>query len=386
MKKYTNFIKAAGILVLLIVVYLFYSKLSHEWVEYFYRTKALVFFHFLHKPVPSLKECIQVIDQAGTFFYLLASISVVWITGLYRYTTPERRRIFFGYYVVSVLLFFLRWTRVEAHYNILDAVFYDFAYAPNIYRILLPSLSWCLVSIFPCLSWKFAAGVWNFIFILAAVPLFHRYVRIWFTEAESVLLTYILVCFIPVSFLYDYPSDFLELSVFITGYYLIREKKDILLMLLIFIATFDKETSALLCVSYFISNIHRDQWKKTSFKSFLCVLAWVIPTCIVRILKGIVAYRTKMGLESVIVNFQKLLSDLNELSLFLFFMGVFSILLVIFTRKKLDSFLARNLVTCLFFVILTFFTARVYEVRIYYPLLPLIIPASFYALLHEKGR
>jgi hypothetical protein len=160
----------------------------------------------------------------NALYGVLLATFVVWLAAIWYFAPDaERRRIFVTYLLLGTCLFFVRAARVRQHYDVLETVVDGRALAPNLYRVFVPALANGLKFALPWLSWVNAARVVNYTFILAALPLFHLYLRHWFSARASLAVTILLVCLMPMSFAYDYPDDFVELVVFIVGFWAIRD-------------------------------------------------------------------------------------------------------------------------------------------------------------------
>jgi hypothetical protein len=321
------------------------------------------------------------------FYLLIFSVFIVWLLGIILFAADKASRKYLIIYLIfGTMLFFARVTRVLPHYNILDNVFYGTALAPNLYRILVPCLSFPVLSLFPALHWLNAARIWNFMFILTAFPLFHKYLSKWFDARICFVLTLLLGFMMPLSFWYDYPDDFLDIIVFTLGFMWIRDKKDLLLLLLIPIASLNKETAVFLAAAYFISNVEKRNFIRVTLKSSAYFLVWLIPTIALRLIRGFRPYRSDLftlpeNVTSVIYGFLLYNSRFFDLLLFIF---VFLIIYYVFRQEKEDVFLKRNLITALFIFIVSCNVALMYEIRIFYPILPIMIPLAFYPLFGNR--
>ncbi len=268
------------------------------------------------------------------------------------------------------------------------------ALAPDLYRVLVPTLCHLTRQCLPFLSWIQTGFLWNFIFICLALPLFHHYLRRWFDETVCVALTLAMVFLIPISFLWDYPYDFLELVFFILGYGFIRDGKYLSLCVCVLLATLNRETAGLLAFSYFVTCVSRKDLFKTLFKTALCSLYWFVPRILLFVLRGEAPYRSgEIGFwqgSFFAINLENARSMMTRLDRglagFFLFIGVPLLVHFLFYNGKQDPFLRRNVYTVLFFVALTVFTTRINEIRVYYPLLPILIPLCFYPLLSSSAH
>ncbi len=384
------------------------AGIAVRWVLYFYFGHMLIKAMYEGRSIGFLNKIIEgqaahslqhYFDLCDNLFYSLFSfyvaIAIIFVTCSIGVVLFIKDRIFkkymIFYLIFGTLLFFMRVGKVgmttSGH---LEDVFYGSGIAPNLYRVIVPYLTFFLKTILlPAFSWANAANIWNYIFILATLPLFHIYLRKWFDEKVCVLLVLILSYLLTMSFWYPYPGDFLELILFIVGYTYIRDKKSIFLYPLILLASFHKETAIVLVFSYFVSNVTKKRFFKTIVKSFTYFLCWFIPFAGLRIVRGLRDYRgTDSFFGFLIYNIKVIVGGLRlyptrfyEFVLFLF---AFYACFLLFKGKERDDFLNRNIVTIFIFIFITFLITRIDEIRVYYPLLPILIPLAFYPFFGKK--
>ncbi|MBN3040681.1 MAG: hypothetical protein JW867_06100 [Candidatus Omnitrophica bacterium] len=318
-----------------------------------------------------------------TFYGILSIIFLLSLISLrFFIKDTSTKKIFSTYLVMSTLLFFLRLSQALPSSHVPVNVFNGTAETPYLYRVLVPFLSYLLKTIIPSLTWRNSAGIWNYIFALSLFPLFHIYLRKWFDQKIAFLINIIFCCLLPLSFDYDYPEDFLELSLFIIGYMLIRDKKDIFLGPLIFFATFSRETAVFLAIAYFISRINKKDLLKTITKSSAFFICWLIPFAGIRLIRGPTLrpdfFMGVRNLEYIIFDFFSVNSNFFSS---LFFLGVFFSIYLMFDKKDEDNFLKRNTITITVAFLAAFWFANINEPRIFYPILPILVPLAFYPLL-----
>lgn len=322
-------------------------------------------------------------DSLISFYVVVGIIFTVWLLEILFFSKDKIfKRYLIVYLILGTLLFLVRLDRVIQHYDILENVFYGTSLAPNLYRVVVPSLTFSLKSVISALSWLDSARIWNLIFILSVFPLFHIYLNKWFEGKVCFLITLLLGCLMPLSFLYDYPEDFLEIIVFITGYMFIRDKKYGFLCLLVFLATLNRETAIFLVFAYLISNIEIKNVLKISAKCFMLFTCWLIPFAGVRLIRGFKPYRCDFfmaGNNLADIKKSFLLTGSHVFDL-LFFIFLFVFIYLIFNKDKEWNFFRRNIITILLIFIVGFSFASISEIRVFYPILPIVIPLAFYPL------
>ncbi len=324
-----------------------------------------------------------------TFYLAIITVLAAWGLGLAFYRGRPAYRYNLVYMVLAILLFFIRAISVKTHYDILKGVYEGIDLAPNQYRVLVPFLSAGLHGIVPGLSWVQASRVWNLLFVLAFPPLFHVYLRRWFDDRVSFTLTFLSALLLPLTFLYAYPADFLELDVFILGFMLIMDDRWVALTALIFIETLVRETSAFLVVSYAVTYFMVKKTSDLAWRVTALTTAWAIPFAVLRVIYGIRPYRCQKFMLLRNFNYVKHAIAMQDAYLFdlLMFVGMpFVVLGILGKYKALDRFLRRNLLTFGLFFVVASSMALVGEVRIFYPMLPLLVPLAFQPLLGQKRQ
>jgi len=379
----------------LLIGWILYILLGHRVIEILYEKGSIEFLNrIIEKQGPqSLDFYFTEIDSLfytlATFYTAIGIVSIFWVFGISLIVKDDvLKKYLFMYFIFAVLLFFVRLGRVKQHYDVLEHVFLGTALAPNLYRILIPWLAFLVKSVIPTLSWMNSARIWNFIFILSTLPLFHKYLEKWFERKTCFLITVILIYLLPVSFAHDYPSDFFELMVFITGFMVIRDKKDYFLYPLIFLATFGRPTALFLVIAYFVSNVERKNISKVFFKSLTFFMCWLIPIIGLLMIRGVKPYRCEIVM--ILKEFDAIGSAflLRSQSLFdfLFFFFPFCFIYLLFKKRKPCSFLRRNIMTVAVIFLACFVIGSVLEFRILYPALPILVPLAFYPLFGSEGE
>lgn len=316
-----------------------------------------------------------------TFNFPLFVVIVLIITFKLTQRYFNKRTILF-YSFLAIIISLVRNYTITTHYDLLTNVLNGVATTPEQYRLVIPSLTYLIKFIFYGLSWRMASRLLNFTFILATPFIFHLYLKKWFNDMQSTLIVLIFLLILPYSFWHDYPSDFSEITLFIIGFIFIREKKDKMFYPLMFLASLHRETSIFLIVAYFISNIKKDNFIKTSLKSVSYLGVWLIPQVGLRLLFGIKPFRGgTLGWGFLIHNIRFILISRYILYIPLIFLP-FIISYFIFRKNVKDRFLERNLITIALFFLVSLFTTRIEEIRKFTPFLPIVIPLGIMGLVN----
>ncbi|NQU73714.1 MAG: hypothetical protein HQ547_03275 [Candidatus Omnitrophica bacterium] len=186
---------------------------------------------------------------------------------------------------------------------------------------------------------------------------------------------------------YCIPTDMPELITFILGAIWIRDNKYKNLILLIPIATFNRETTIALVLLYLFYNIKREKvgilLKRTIILSFL----WLIPYITSLYLFGHMPRSNFFAFSS---NMQGLLSIFRTLNpythhYFLLYLCGFYWILAFRDFHKKDPFLKSSvLIIIIFFMYVFFRGGRINEVRIFIPFYVFVIPLGLFNLFGGK--
>lgn len=391
-------ISLVSVLVLCLTVgWILYLLFGHQLIKAVYEGKSIEALNTLIK-YQNEHPIEYYLNRADVLAYIYTIVIIIfsaWLLGICLFVKDKMfKKYLLIYLVLGTLLFFVALKKlITHHYGTFDIedIFYGTALAPNIYRIFVPYLAFLLKSIIPKLSWLDSTRLWVFVFILSIFPLFHIYLSRWFERNICFLLTLILGYLLPISFLFYYPENFLELGIFIIGYMLIRDRKDLPLYPLIFLSTLNRESAVFLVISYFVSNVTRKEFLKVSLKSFTFLISWLIPFIGLRLIRGFKAYRSSFftldyNIKWIINEFLLRGSGIYHFFDFLFFLFIFIFIYIVFKKGKANSFLRKNLVTVAIVFIAVLCFGGVGEIRLFYPALPIVIPLAFYPLFGKEDN
>lgn len=259
--------------------------------------------------------------------------------------------------------------------------------APNVFRFLSFWIP-CLLSYILNVPIYLAYQIQYFIFTFLIFVFFHFYLMKWFNQKFCFLSVVLLASFLSagnIPSLFQ-PSDTLNLLLFLIGVWLIRSKKEIWLFPLIFVATFNRETSIFIIIFYFIINVKSQKINSFLIKIFGYSLIWAISLLITRL--SIFSYRTYDFLQ-LIYNLKRIYylpATYPLTNLFVFTLLLLVIMgFVIFNKNKINSlFLRRSLWFIPIFLIIHLFFARLNEPRLFLPLMIVIIPLILIKLFPEE--
>jgi hypothetical protein len=330
---------------------------------------------------------------------IILILFVVWCGGLYFFVRNRKTRDFFYFYaILGTLLFFVRlvlclYSKTFYAETPLEEILQGTASTPYLYRVLVPLLAGLLKAVFSLPDYSSAGMIWNYLFIMAFFPLFHGYLKKWFDDEPALLVVVLLGFWLPNSFGFNVFEDFLELIIFTAGFWLIREKQDQYLYPLIFLAALNKETSLFIVVAYLVSVFRYQDMTGSILKSLKLFTFWLLPTVLLRLIRGIKPYGCEiftwpLNLRWLLGGFWDSSGNLLVFQIFIVFFSLvpFFLLILFFTWKKLDKFLKRNLITVLLYCSSVLIFAYIIEIRVFYPILPILIPAAFYSLGSKESN
>jgi len=107
--------------------------------------------------------------------------------------------------------------------------------------------------------------------------LFDRYLRVWFTPAAAAAGSFALAAIIPFTyFRVVQESDPLNLMTFVLAFWAIAVGRDLLLVPLVVIGTFNRETTALIPALYAITRTGRRPFREVSCRSLALAASWIV--------------------------------------------------------------------------------------------------------------
>ncbi len=262
------------------------------------------------------------------------------------------------------------------HKTIIDGV----AAIPHQYRIMVPYLAEFL----RVLGLPFKE---SYVMIRATVDLlgaiiFHLYLRKWFTTKVCIIGVLLYLATIPLVYTRSYfqSIDSLNFLFFLIGYILIRERKDVFLFPLLFLAMFNRETPIMLILVYLFYRYDELSIKKLGLNLVLLFTISMGVYC------GI---RQFYEMNETYCPFFYFLLNLKSSLSYVYIILFFNIFLFFawFDLKNKPKFLRRSSLMVPFFTIIHFTISIVLETRLFMPLIPIIVPLgliSFFGIENKE--
>jgi len=256
-------------------------------------------------------------------------------------------------------------------------------------RVLIPYLVYSVhrVSHIPL---NYTYVLFRFLFFFLAFCLFHIYLKKWFDDKLAMIGTLSMIASLPLMLTnwYCIPTDMPELITFMLGAMWIRDNKYKNLLLLIPIATFNRETTIALALLYLFYNFKREKASILVKKTAILFSLWLLPYLMLLYIFG---HLPRGPLFVLLGNVQGLLSMFKTLNPYthhyflLYLCGFYWILAFIDFHKK-DPFLKSSiLVMTIFFLYVFFRGGRINEVRIFIPFYVFVIPLGLFSLFKKEG-
>lgn len=225
----------------------------------------------------------------------------------------------------------------------------------------------------------------RFLFTFFTLFLFHFFLLKWFNHERAFLSVTFFAAITPVTYLpFIQEADPLHIFFFLVGLWFIREKKLLLLTLLIAVATFAKETIVFLIPFYFIYNWQKKDRLKIIWESVLLGVVWMIMFYITRTAFYDGQNSALWQLPHNIATLGRALSYnplINLHILFLPLFGVFWVLPFLHLKEK-PYFFRRAAPYIILFIVLHFIFGWPEESRIIMPLAFLVIPSGLITIFH----
>lgn len=295
------------------------------------------------------------------------------------------------YVVLTVVIGFLDY-RVRGHVDHVAKVYIpqvlDGTYgAPAIYRVLAP---WLIerTSALTGLSLMGAFLVTRLLVVFAALLVFDRYLRTWFTPLASMAGTVAMVALLPLTLTnsYPHPDSLPELLLFTLGCLLIARGRHAWLVALVVVSTVNRETTAFLVLLWVSLNWRPRPDARTLGWGLALGGAWTAVYASLRVWRGVQHYQYWMVNENLGVlgllpsNFDPYT---RASAYFWILLAVPLLWLAWHARRRPDlpTFLRRAPEVACVNLVIGFLFAAVIESRVFTPLLPLLVPTALAALV-----
>ncbi|MEW6040113.1 MAG: hypothetical protein AB1633_01150, partial [Elusimicrobiota bacterium] len=259
--------------------------------------------------------------------------------------------------------------RVELHRQVIA----NQAPSPIQYRIFVYYIAEGLIR----LGLKFEEAYWliRVVFVFLSALLFHLFMKKWFEDTLCLCGTLFMFAVLPLTYwgYYMQPTDSVNLFFFIIAYWLIREKKDLLLSPLLFAATFNREAPVILPLVFLFYRYDELPLKELLIKFFVyCFSAGIVYFGLPKIFGIHDAY------EEVFV----LWRNLRNYRAFLYPALLFSVFLFLPWKEfaARPKFLRRAALLIPFFLLMHYLITLPMETRLFLPLFPIVIPLGLMTL------
>ena len=268
--------------------------------------------------------------------------------------------------------------------------------APNQYRPLTPWLAHLLMLLLPA-----GGAMAEYVHKLYAVPrevagivatyavlrsistalvliFFDRYLRTWFAPPAAAAGSLCLAAILPFTYLHVVQeSDAINLLVFVLAFWALAEEKDLLLIPLVLLGALNRETVALIPALYFAARLGRRPLAEVLWKTAAILAAWAaVYLPLVYLVYGRRDYYCDVLMLSA--NLSSWVPTAQVLLLF----GPMWVLAVM-GAKRGPLLLRRALWLLPPYLILHYVVALVFEVRLFLPYAPVIIPLTWCLLFPQ---
>ena len=272
------------------------------------------------------------------------------------------------------------WTRIaflpdlpEWHLQMVSGA----APAPNQYRPLTPWIAEALLRLFPGLHVVTVYLLIRSVATGVALRLFDRYMRTWFAPVAATAGTLCLAATIPFTYFHVVQeSDPINLLVFVTAFWALARGKDLALIPLVLVGTLNREATAMIPAVYLLGRFGQTPWRRLAAMTVGLGAAWAVVYGGLLLAYGIRPYYCDVVM--IRTNFG---SPLPSLYLALLFGALWVVAFL--GQRRGPRILARALWLLPPYVVLHYVIALVWEVRLFLPWAPVIIPLAWWVLFPE---
>lgn len=207
---------------------------------------------------------------------------------------------------------------------------------------------------------------------------FDRYLRTWFSPAAAAAGSLALAAILPFTYLrVVQESDPINLLVFTLAFWALAKERDPLLIPLVFVGAFNRETVALIPALYFAARLGRRPLPEVLRRTAAIAAAWAVAYIpLVYLLYG----RREYYCDVVMLSSN--LSSWPPTARVVLLFGALWVLAVMAARRA-PLLLRRALWLLPPYLILHYVVALVLEVRLFLPYAPVIIPLAWWILFPE---
>lgn len=255
-----------------------------------------------------------------------------------------------------------------------------YAAAPNQYRPLTPWVAQLLRWLFPGGSPVAAYLVLRSLVTGITLLSFDRYMRVWFSPPAAAAGAMCLAAIIPFTyFRVVQESDPLNLLVFVLAFWALAVGRDRLLPPLVLVGTLNRETTALLPAVYLLARWREGAAQRVVGMTVVLAGAWALPYA-----ATLVAYGRRAYYCDVVMFWQNVGSWAGTALLLALYGAMWALSLV--GARDGPRVLRRALWLLPPYLALHYVIALVWEVRLFLPFAPVIIPLAWWVLFPEERR
>ncbi len=253
-------------------------------------------------------------------------------------------------------------------------------------RILMPTVMRSLEKL--GMPWPHAFSLVRLLTIVAAYILFLQYLRGWFDDSAALAGLLFVAATVPLTFnnWLEIPTDFPELIAFTLAYCALRSDRDGRLVPLVFVATFNRETTFFIPMLVFAVRSRWDSPLSGVRAALPSATAWAVPYVALRWWTGVPlagAYGSAWDHNlSGLQHFFRNWNLYNDYLYYAWLLGPFWVLPILH-RAQLPLLLRRALWTLPAFMFVYLFLGYLNEPRPLLPLYPMLVPAGLFCLFSE---
>jgi hypothetical protein len=251
------------------------------------------------------------------------------------------------------------------------------ALAPNQYRPLTPWLAEGLRHAIPGGSVPTAYLMLRGLMTGLVLLFFDRYLRVWFAPAAAAAGALFLGAILPFAYLHVVQeSDPLNLLVFVLAYWALARNRDLPLLPLVLIGTLNREATAMIPALYLLARSGSRPPLEVAWRTAALAAAWAAVYGAMLLGYGIRSYYCEP--VTIGLNLSSWGPSVHVLLLF----GAMWALAAVGARRG-PLMLRRAMWLLPPYIILHYVVSLAWEVRLFLPLAPLIIPLSWHVLFPE---
>jgi hypothetical protein len=225
--------------------------------------------------------------------------------------------------------------------------------------------------------------------ILAALVVFHGFLRRWFSDEVAFSGTLFLAATLPLTFnsYFEIPTDFLEILVVTCGVWALHAQKLLLLCGIVMVGSLNRETTALLPLLLLLEGINRLDRRRLGWVA-LAGLAWLVPVVVMRLWAvGDLSWPHGNSMVHNVPGLRAVLTNPHPYNNFLFWAYLFGAFwLLPYLRWQRQPPFFRRMLLAVPMVVVVFALTGGYldEPRELVLLYPILVPTGLFALFSSR--